>query len=327
VDEIGLGQVNQLGVDVLLRRDPTYYQRVCPGVLADCSRPYTSLQPTEQAQIRGAVVSSIDANCPTCQYGLDLDKAKQSVDLITRLMRANCQQVDAILRSPVPPVPGTTSTITPTVTPTKKVPTPTLEPEQIGPTYEDMWRFTLVAYHSGISCFQEAYFETKRSGQVANWNNLVKNLKCKSGKGYVNGLMDNLFAFDTYRYQTGEALNVFAVPTIVPTRTPVPTPTVFISNARIIVQVYMDRNANGQPDPGEGIDAMTVMVTVSNTEQITQRTQDGIAVFDMTGYPPDAGIDVSLPGLYRNQTFRLPASGDIEVVFQFDQPALPTILP
>ena len=35
LDEFGLGQVNQLGVDVLLRRDPTLYQKICPSVLSD----------------------------------------------------------------------------------------------------------------------------------------------------------------------------------------------------------------------------------------------------------------------------------------------------
>ena len=41
VDEFGLAQINQLGVDVLLRRDLTYYQRACTTVLSalDCTRP------------------------------------------------------------------------------------------------------------------------------------------------------------------------------------------------------------------------------------------------------------------------------------------------
>jgi len=118
-----------------------------------------------------------------------------------------------------------------------------------------------------------------------------------------------------------------ALPTIVPTRTPVPTPTVYVSSARIIVQVYMDRNGNGLPEDGEWIDAMTVQVSVSNTEQITQRTVNGIAIFDMSGYAPNSGIDVSLPGLYRNNVFLLPEQGDVTIVFKFDQPVLPTILP
>ncbi len=103
VDEFGLGQLNQLGVDVLLRRDPALYDQVCPSVLANCTSPYVSLPPVEQAMIRGAVASLTDASCPTCDYGLDLAKAKESVSLFSRLLKANCEQVDYLLALAVTP--------------------------------------------------------------------------------------------------------------------------------------------------------------------------------------------------------------------------------
>lgn len=322
LDEIGLGQINQLGVDVLLRRDPAYYNKVCVSVGADCSRPYNSLEPAQQASIRGAILASVDATCPTCEFGLDLDKAKQSVDLIASLLKANCQQVDAILRQPVKPDPDADA-----ATATALVATLAAGGTKPGANYEDLWRFTLASYHTGINCFQNAYLDLRTSGETINWENLEDTLACKSGITYVNGFMNNLFTFDTYLYQPRDALAGLAQPTIVPTRTPVPTPTVYASSARIIVRVYMDRNGNGLPDAGEWIDAMTVQVTISNADPVTQRTQNGIAIFDMTGYTPGSGIDVSLPGLYRNQVFQLPESGDVTVTFQFDQPALPTTLP
>ena len=89
----------------------------------------------------------------------------------------------------------------------------------------------------------------------------------------------------------------------------------------------MDRNSNTIPDADEWIDAMTVLVATSGNEQITQRTVNGIAIFDMSRYSPGTGITVSLPGLYRSENFILPESGEITVTFMFDQPALPTILP
>ena len=89
----------------------------------------------------------------------------------------------------------------------------------------------------------------------------------------------------------------------------------------------MDRNANQLPDSGEWIDAMSVQLTTSNNEQVTQRTDDGITVFDMTGYTPGIGITVSLPGLYRSESFVLPEEGEVLVTFMFEQPVLPTSLP
>ena len=47
----------------------------------------------------------------------------------------------------------------------------------------------------------------------------------------------------------------------------------------------------------------------------------------MTGYTPGIGINVSLPGWYRSQTFVLPAQGETVVTFMFEQPVLPTSLP
>ena len=143
----------------------------------------------------------------------------------------------------------------------------------------------------------------------------------------MNGFMNNLLAFDFYRLDYTDATSVLAAPTIIPTRTPVSTPTAFVSNATVRVQAFMDRNGNGTPEPDEWIDAMTVLLETSTNERITQRTQDGIAIFDMSGYPPGIGINVSLPGLYRNERFELPQEGEVIVTFRFELPLLPTSIP
>ena len=322
LDEFGLGQINQLGVDVLLRQDPSLYQQICPTVLSDCAVPYVSLEASQQALIRGAVVSSVDATCPTCENGLDLAVAKDSISLIARLLNANCQQVDNILNIPYKPDPDADA-----ATATAVVATVAAGGSKPGADYEDYWRFTFLAYHSGISCFQTAVNDTRKAGLPVTWENLEQQLDCRGGSDYVNGVFDNLFAFDNYLYQAVDVNQNLAQPTIVPTRTPVPTPTVFISSAVVKVQAYVDRNGNDTPDESEWIDGMSVLLTTSNNDEITQRTEDGMAVFDMTGYRPGLEITISLPGLYRSERFVLPQTGEIPIIFKFDQPALPTILP
>jgi len=322
VDEYGLGQLNQLGVDVLLRRDPTLYQRVCPSVLADCSHPYVSLPPEQQAMIRGAVVSLADVTCPTCEYGLDLNKAKESVSLIAMILKANCEQVDFIMNLAIAPDPDADA-----ATATAVVATVAAGGDYTTTSYEDLWRFTLLSYHSGLSCFQQAVIAAKKDDLPATWENVSEKLKCKSGAGYVDGFMETLFAFDFYRYQMTDTDIGVQGATILPTRTPIATPTVFVSSAQVRVQVFMDRNANQVPDAGEWIDAMSVLLTTSGNDQITQRTQNGITVFDMTGYEPGIGINVSLPGLYRSESFVLPEQGEVLITFMFEQPVLPTSLP
>lgn len=298
LDEFGLGQINQLGVDVLLRRDPTLYQRVCPSVLSNCAISYTNLEPEQQAMIRGAVVSLTDASCANCPYGLDLDSAKNSISIIAMMLKANCQQVDAVVAADVRDA-----------------------------TYEDLWRFTLSSYHNGISCFYNAVNDTRAANEPVFWDNVQNHLACAGGPNYVNGVMGNLSTFDLYLYEPSDAGAVLSASTFVPTRTPIPTPTLYISSAQVRVQVFIDRNGNGVFDSGEGVDAMNVLVTLSTGEQITRRTENGIVVFDMSGYRPGIGVTVSLPGLYRSENFNLPQFGEVPVIFMFEQPALPTALP
>ena len=325
LDEYGLGQVSQLGMDILLRRDPAYYQQVCSTVLlpTQCSSPYVSHPPETQAMIRGAAVRQMDATCPTCEYGLDLNKAKESVSLIAKLVRANCEQVDYIMSLAVVERDEDADQATATAA----VATLIAGGDTTLTSYEDMWRFTFLSYHSGLSCFQQAVTSTKREKLPVTWENVAENLDCRGGEDYTNAFMDNLFAFDFYRYEMTESDVIIPVSTIIPTRTPLPTSTPFISTAQVRVQVFMDRNANQLPDPGEWIDAMSVQLTTSNNEQVTQRTDNGITVFDMTGYTPGIGITVSLPGLYRSESFVLPEEGEVLVTFMFEQPVLPTSLP
>lgn len=322
LDEIGIGQVNQLGVDVVLRRDPALYQQICTAVLSECARPYLSLEPSQQAMIRGALVSSMDASCPTCPNGIDLARAKESVLLIGKLLEANCQQVDVILRQAITPDPDADA-----ATATAAAATVVAGGDVGTTTYEDLWRFTLTAYHSGLSCLQDAVVATRKAKLPVTWEFVSEHLICRGGADYVDGFMQNLFSFELYLYEPSDADPSLSQVIIVPTRTPVPTPTVYISTAQIRVQVFMDRNANNLPDDGEWIDAMTVLVTTAANEQITQRTQNGIAIFDMSGFTPGVGITVSLPGLYRSENFELPEEGEVIVTFMFEQPALPTLLP
>jgi len=72
---------------------------------------------------------------------------------------------------------------------------------------------------------------------------------------------------------------------------------------------------------------MSVRLTVENEQEINLRTENGLVVFDMAGYRPGSGIVVSLPGLYRSESFLLPQTENVDITFKFDQPTLPTIIP
>lgn len=305
VDEVGLGQLNQLGVDVLLRKNPDIYQQVCSTVLDDCAMPYTLLSAQNQAMVRGAFITAQDSLCPTCQYGLDLNKAKQSVPFIAQVVYANCQSIKTIV---------------------DRYQSTDLQ-DDIADPYTDFWKFTLLSYHSGISCFENAAKAASKANLPLSWDNLLLYLDCKGGQAYVDGVWNNLLNFDTYRYTpAGQELAQYS-PVFMPTRTPVPTPTSAMSAAHARIQVFLDSNQNGTPEEGEWLNGVPVSIQAPNGTELTGTTVDGQAVFDLSVFVIGTNVTVSLPGLYRSESFTVPAQGEVPVTFIFNQPALPTAIP
>jgi hypothetical protein len=302
LDEIGLGQLNQLGVDVLLRRNPTLYQQVCSAVLDDCAMPYSLMSPQNQAMIRGAYVNSFSSLCPGCQYGLDLNKAKQSIPFIAQVLHANCETVKVITDSR-----RESDYI-----------------EDMEDPYSSFWRFTLLAYHSGVSCFEQAIKGTP-NGLSLDWENVAENIECAGGRDYVDGVWGNLLSFDQYLYSStrreiGQVTPVFAA-------TPTPFPTAVRSSAQTVVQAFLDSNQNGIADEGEGLENITVLLQSVDGTEVSGITENGQVTLPLAEFQIDSEVTVSLPGYFRTQKIIVPAQGMVSVMFIFSQPTLPTVIP
>ncbi len=296
LDEYGLGQVTQLGLDVLLRDDHLLFQSFCPKVLEHCGTFYTNLTPENQALVRGALLSSLDASCPDCDNGFDITRAGKSVFYVARLLEADCKEVDSILYE-----------------------FGTFEEAE----YEDYWKFTLFTYHSGIVCFHSAVDATLKADQEMTWENLSENTNCVDGKRYVDGVWGELVSFDLYRYQADEITTDFTQPFFDAPPTPTPEPTQVPSSTEIQVQVLLEY-LDGTTVP---LNDIAVSVLLDDGTKLMKNTFDGLATFDMQGYPAQLDTFVSLPGLYRAERFMLPLRGVKEIVFVFAAPSLPPSLP
>lgn len=304
VDEIGLGQLNQLGVEVLLRRNPTIYQQVCSVALDDCAMPYSLMPPQNQAMIRGAFVSSLSSVCPTCQYGLDLNKAKQSIASIAQMLHANCEIVKLIADS------NRQSDYI----------------EDMENPYSDFWRFTLLAYHSGISCFEYAVNETPNELPL-DWENVAGNIACAGGKSYVDGVWGNLLNFDQYLYSpSGQGIGRIT-PLFADSLMPTPYPTPVPSTAEVVVQAFLDSNQNGLADESEGLDKITVLLQSVDGTEVSGTTINGQATFSLAGFLIGSEVVISLPDYFRSEKIIVPVQGTVPVMFNFSQPTLPTSIP
>jgi hypothetical protein len=295
--EFGLSQMNQLGADVALRYDRALFERVCSGIFTDCRKRYASLPFWMQATLRGGLMRIINAECPTCDYGIDLVTTQQSVPIITQTLRANCRQVKQII-----------------------------DTLKVTASYEDLWRFTLVSYNGGYACLMNALSETQRFNEPMTWDYVVERLACVRARGYVGAFWDELTTFDRYTIPLAPDAPM-VTPVMAPTPVPTPLPTPVLSNSTLRVVMYVDRDTDGEIDQDERVDGVTVIVRYVDGTSETKTIRRGEALFQMVGKPINSNVSVNVPSLYRIYRTQIPAEGEVLVVFRLEEPPLPPLLP
>lgn len=298
--EFGLAQVNDFGADVALRWDYDLYKQVCATVMLDCSIPYMARSSSARAMLRGALIDWLDAQCPTCDYGLDMEVAHASINTITHILYANCKEANYVLSS-------------------NKV---------VANSYEDLWKFTMVNYHSGIYCLDTAVKAVAGQKKNVDWLTISPNLTCPGALQYVNDFWYALTTFDNKVLPLEPSEMNLVKPVPIPTPTIVPTPTPFLSTARIRVHVFVDKNANDVPETSEGVRGVIVQLTLQKGVVVFGVTDnDGEVIFKPSDQEAGQTVTISLLGLYRSDTVTLPERGELQVVFKFSQPSLPTGVP
>jgi hypothetical protein len=110
--------------------------------------------------LRGLVLKEIDATCPSCAGGVDLEKGKQAVQVLTETLNASCLQSTRVIYLA-----------------TEKSPAALL-------SFEDYWRLVLANYHAGAGCVYQAL---RKTGNPNSWNSIAVNFssECASGAEYI----------------------------------------------------------------------------------------------------------------------------------------------
>ncbi len=164
-DEFGLGQLTDLGADTALLWNVSFYNEFCRLVFYEdtCAKGYAQLTTDQQAILRGALASRTNANCPTCDQGIDLAHAANTVDLFAQTLLGNCEQVAYMVHGVTGKTPGAVS------------------------TYEDLWRYTLVNYNAGAGCLLTALQNALRQDGTLNWQTVSSRLSptCQNAIQYV----------------------------------------------------------------------------------------------------------------------------------------------
>lgn len=163
----GLGHTTPIGLDPLFLFYPNYYNTICPLLFSDrtCEGTYTDLSQEEKAMMRGYLYNTrVDATCPTCPYGVDLEKANASIDIFAKLINSNCRQTNTLFLNITDGYAGSSA------------------------EYEDLWKFTMANYTAGPGCMGNAYLRTYNLEEGFTWENVSKNLDgtCESAIIYVD---------------------------------------------------------------------------------------------------------------------------------------------
>ena len=163
--EAGLGQMTSGGADTTLLWNQPFFEQFCPSTLTGtvCDRGYAQLSAELQDTLQSALVNSVDASCPTCDLGIDLDRTRNSVGVFANTLIANCEQAGMIVHNTYGAAAGASA------------------------SFADLWRFTLVNYHSGSGCLTLAIWETKRLGEPLDWSHLSSHFTpvCQRALDYV----------------------------------------------------------------------------------------------------------------------------------------------
>jgi hypothetical protein len=126
------------------------------------------------ANLPVALVSLMNAYCPTCSYGLDIPKAERSVALMAQVLLAYCKQTSQIIFNATKVSPGDVV------------------------DYPTVWKLTLLNYNAGPMCAFDAVKQNYSFGSKLSWIGIADALpvsRCVRGVGYADAITAPYYDF------------------------------------------------------------------------------------------------------------------------------------
>ncbi|HET7010203.1 MAG TPA: hypothetical protein VFI11_05460 [Anaerolineales bacterium] len=164
--EFGLGHLTELGADNTLLWNKAFYDSFCPATLGEefCGRGYSHQSNYRRSFLRGALLARVNADCPDCPWGIDLDVAQAGIGVLAETLRAYCSQTGRMVSNVTREHPGEVS------------------------NYEEMWKLTLAAYASGPGCVAEALKAAAKKDDRISWSSVSTEFTtaCQGAVDYVS---------------------------------------------------------------------------------------------------------------------------------------------
>ena len=166
-DEIhyGYGHITNIGMRNALQWNPDLQNKVCPAG-SDCA---------SSTLIAGDILESLVAICPTCPYGIDINAASRSVDILAESLLGYCFQTAQLVYNAT----GWHSSL--------------------AVDYATIWKLTLMNYNAGSQCTYDTIVNTFKFTQgPMRWSDVTANVSgeaCIRGLEYANQITAKAFNF------------------------------------------------------------------------------------------------------------------------------------
>ncbi len=153
----GFGMITRIGLQNAVEWNPNLYAKVCLASSEGNCLGY---------QINNQALSSLVNTCETCEFGIDVNAAIRSVDILAEALMAHCYQTAALVVNAT----GWNASL--------------------AMDYATLWQLTLINYNAGPSCV----FDTVASAFEAtegpmNWSDISDKVStdlCIRGLAYSN---------------------------------------------------------------------------------------------------------------------------------------------
>lgn len=163
----GFGHLTNIGLRNALQWNPDLYNKVCPS--SDTGSCLTNFSIADQ------ILASLVATCDTCEYGIDMQVANRSVDILAESLLGFCFQTEQLVYNATGWYSG------------------------YAVDYATIWKLTLMDYNAGSQCVYDTLASTfAYTNGPMRWSDISAHVSgdmCVRGLQYANTITARVFDF------------------------------------------------------------------------------------------------------------------------------------
>ena len=161
----GFGHLTNVGIRNALQWNPDLYNKVCPSS-GDCLTSFS---------IADQILSSLVTTCDTCEYGINMQAANRSVDILAESLLGYCYQTERLVYNATGWYSG------------------------YAVDYATIWKLTLMDWNAGSQCVYNTLASTfNYTNGPMRWSDISAHVSgdmCIRGLQYANTITAKVFDF------------------------------------------------------------------------------------------------------------------------------------